>query len=56
MHGVHLSTADWMVMAYGYATTAFTNATGPRGDDQLFVQTMGMLEWRNRSGWRGPPA
>ena len=43
MHGVHLSTGDWMGMAHGYATTAYTKATGPRGDDHLFVQTMGML-------------
>ena len=53
MHGVHLSTGDWMVMAHGYATTAYSNVTGPRGDDQLFVQTMGMLTGETDLGARG---
>lgn len=43
MHGLHLATGDWMVMAHGYLWGVYTDASGPRGDDMAFVQSMAML-------------
>ena len=43
MHGLHLTAGDWMLMAHGYAWAVRTDQGGPRGDDKLFVQSMGML-------------
>lgn len=39
--GLHIPTGDnWMVMAHGFANTVYTDQTGPRGDDKLYVQSM----------------
>jgi hypothetical protein len=44
MHGLHINAgADWMVMAHGYAWGVYTDQSGPRGDDKLYVQSMAML-------------
>jgi hypothetical protein len=43
MRGVHLATGDWMVMAHASAMLAYTDQGGPRGDDQAYTGSMGML-------------
>ncbi|WP_431469777.1 hypothetical protein [Sphingosinithalassobacter sp. LHW66-3] len=43
MHGLHLATGDWMVMAHGYVWGAYTDQSGPRGDEMAFVGSMAML-------------
>jgi hypothetical protein len=44
MPGVHFGFGDgWMGMAHGYAWGIYTDQTGPRGDDKLFVASMAML-------------
>ncbi len=43
MTGVHLTSGDWMVMAHGYAWAAYTDQSGPRGDDMAFAQSMAMI-------------
>jgi hypothetical protein len=44
MHGVHLTSGDWMVMFHGYAWSTYSNQGGPRGDKQAFVTSMAMAE------------
>lgn len=48
MHGLHLSTGEWMVMAHGYAWGVWTDQGGPRGDDKAFVASMAMLSAERR--------
>ena len=43
MRGLHIMAGDWMIMAHGYAWAAFTDQGGPRGADQAFVTSMGMV-------------
>ena len=44
MPGVHFDLGGgWDGMAHGYAWGAYTEQTGPRGDDMLFVQSMAMV-------------
>ena len=44
MHGLHIMPGgDWMVMLHGYAQANYTDHSGPRGDDKLYVTSMGML-------------
>jgi hypothetical protein len=43
MRGIHLTSGDWMVMAHGFATLAYTDQGGPRGDDGAFTSSMAML-------------
>jgi hypothetical protein len=44
MPGQHIQLGDgWMGMAHGYAWGIYTDQGGPRGDDKLYVQSMGML-------------
>lgn len=44
MPGVHFDIGGgWAGMAHGYAWGAYTEQTGPRGDDMAFVQSMAML-------------
>lgn len=51
MHGFHLAAGDWMVMAHGFVSTQYTDHSGPRGDDQLYVTSMGMLTGARETGW-----
>ncbi len=44
MTGLHLMPGDWTLMVHGYAWGAFTHASGPRGDDEAYVQSMAMVE------------
>ena len=43
MRGIHLTSGDWMVMAHGFATLAYTDGGGPRGDDSALTSSMAML-------------
>ena len=44
MPGLHFDIGGgWMGMAHGYLWGIYTDQTGPRGDDKLYVQSMGML-------------
>lgn len=39
--GLHIPAGDdWMVMAHGYVWGVYTDQSGPRGDDKLYVQSM----------------
>lgn len=43
MHGVHFTSGDWAFMVHGYAWGAYTDQGGPRGDNEVFVTSMLML-------------
>ncbi|KRA84575.1 hypothetical protein [Altererythrobacter sp. Root672] len=44
MPGQHFDIGGgWMGMAHGYLWGVYTDQTGPRGDDKLYVQSMAML-------------
>jgi hypothetical protein len=43
MHGLHLATGDWMVMAHGVLNLVHTDQGGPRGGAMTFVESMAML-------------
>lgn len=51
MHGLHLATGDWMVMAHGYVSTQYTDHGGPRGDDKFYATSMAMLTAQRDTGW-----
>ncbi|MBW8842728.1 MAG: hypothetical protein JF608_13190 [Sphingomonadales bacterium] len=44
MHGLHLTSGDWMVMLHGYVWGAYTDQSGPRGRNEAFVASMAMIE------------
>ncbi|URW77103.1 hypothetical protein M9980_01685 [Sphingomonas donggukensis] len=43
MTGQHIPAGNWDLMAHGYVWGAYTDQSGPRGDDMAFVQSMAML-------------
>ena len=43
MHGLHIQSGAWMLMAHGYLSTQYTDHSGPRGDDKLYATSMAML-------------
>jgi len=51
MHGLHLSTGDWMVMAHGTVSLQYTDHKGPRGDDKVYATSMAMLSAERDTGW-----
>jgi len=51
MHGLHLSSGDWMVMLHGFVTAQYTDHGGPRGDDQLYSTSMVMLTGERKTDW-----
>jgi hypothetical protein len=51
MHGLNLSSGDWMVMAHGAASLQYTDHSGPRGDDQAYVTSMLMLTGERETEW-----
>lgn len=51
MHGWHLASGDWTLMAHGYVSAQYTEHSGPRGDDKLYSTTMGMLTAEHRPSW-----
>ena len=51
MRGIHLTSGDWMLMAHGSVSTQYTDHSGPRGDDKLYVTSMAMLTGERETGW-----
>lgn len=51
MHGLHLMSGDWMLMAHGYVSTQYTDHSGPRGDDKLYATSMAMLMAQRDTSW-----
>lgn len=43
MRGYMIMTGDWMLMAHGYAWGVGTSQGGPRGGDEVFVESMAMV-------------
>ncbi len=43
MLGEHVMAGEWALMLHGYAWATYTDQGGPRGDADLFVQSMAML-------------
>ena len=43
MTGAMFDAGAWAFMAHGYVWGAYTDQSGPRGDDMAFVQNMAML-------------
>jgi hypothetical protein len=42
MEGIHNMYGDWTTMLHGYANLVYDHQGGPRGDEQTFVEGMGM--------------
>jgi hypothetical protein len=52
MAGIHFDIGGgWMGMAHGYGWAVYTDQTGLRGDDGVFVQSMGMLMAEKPFDW-----
>ncbi|MFC0589279.1 hypothetical protein ACFFF7_07625 [Novosphingobium aquiterrae] len=51
MHGLHLMSGDWMLMAHGTVSLQYTDHGGPRGDDKLYATSMAMLSAERDTGW-----
>jgi hypothetical protein len=50
--GLHIMPGDdWMLMVHGYATSVYTNQSGPRGDEKTYVQSMAMINAQKDTGW-----
>lgn len=43
MSGKHFTRGDWSLMAHGFANVVYDHQPGPRGDDDVFAASMGML-------------
>ncbi|HVI98900.1 MAG TPA: hypothetical protein VM657_07535 [Sphingomonas sp.] len=50
MPGPMVHSGGWMLMAHGYLWGAYTDQSGPRGDDMAFVQSMAMLTGERELG------
>jgi hypothetical protein len=51
MHGVHIVSGDWMLMAHGSLSLQYTDHSGPRGDDKFYVPSMAMLTAERDTDW-----
>ncbi|MFM5884815.1 MAG: hypothetical protein ACKOQ3_05735 [Novosphingobium sp.] len=51
MHGLHLISGDWMLMAHGTVALQYTDHGGPRGDDKLYATSMAMLSAQRDTTW-----
>ncbi|MEQ1639947.1 MAG: hypothetical protein ABL881_03995 [Novosphingobium sp.] len=51
MHGVHIMSGDWMLMAHGSVSLQYTDHSGPRGDSQTYVTSMAMVTAQRDTGW-----
>ena len=51
MHGLHLASGDWMVMAHGYVSAQYTDHSGPRGDDKFYATSMAMFNAERQTTW-----
>lgn len=49
--GIHLMSGDWMFMLHGTANLAYTDHSGPRGDDKAYVTSMAMASAERETGW-----
>ncbi len=52
-HGNIYSGGDWTVMAHGSVSAQYTDHSGPRGDDKLYLTSMLMLLGRNATARLG---
>ena len=43
MHGLHIMSGDWMIMAHGSVSAQYTKHTSPRGADKFYATSMAML-------------
>lgn len=51
MHGLHIMSGDWMLMAHGTVSLQYTYHSGPRGDSQTYVTSMAMLSATRETSW-----
>ncbi|MFM5954603.1 MAG: hypothetical protein ACKOPE_09930, partial [Novosphingobium sp.] len=51
MHGLHLMSGDWMLMAHGAVSLQYTDHKGLRGDDKVYLTSMAMLSAQRDTGW-----
>jgi hypothetical protein len=51
MHGLHLASGDWTIMAHGSVSAQYTDHSGPRGDDKFYSTSMGMLSAERKPEW-----
>ena len=50
MEGYHFSKGSWTFMAHGFADLVYDDQGGPRGDEDVFAPSMGMLMARRSAG------
>ncbi|WP_254912964.1 hypothetical protein [Novosphingobium sp. B 225] len=50
-NGLHLMSGKWMLMAHGAVSAQYSKATGPRGDDKVYVTSMAMLMAQRDTDW-----
>jgi hypothetical protein len=46
-----MHSGDWMLMAHGSVSAQYTDHSGPRGDDKLYVTSMSMLMAEKQADW-----
>ena len=51
MHGLHILSGDWMLMAHGTASLQYTDHSGPRGGSQTYVTSMAMVTAQRDTDW-----
>lgn len=51
MPGIHVMSGNWMLMAHGTASLQYTDHSGPRGDDKVYVTSMAMLMAERETSW-----
>lgn len=51
MHGLHIMSGNWMLMAHGSVSLQYTDHSGPRGDSKTYVTTMAMLTAQRDTSW-----
>ena len=49
--GIHAMSGNWMLMAHGTASLQYTDHSGPRGDDKVYVTSMAMLMAERETSW-----
>ena len=51
MHGLHIMSGDWMLMAHGTVSLQYTDHSGPRGNDMTYVTSMAMVSAQRDTSW-----
>lgn len=51
MHGLHIASGDWMLMAHGSISLQHTDHSGPRGDAKTYATSMAMFTGERRTSW-----